>query len=76
MCRMNVEFGPDQAEALERLAHATGMTKVGVIRSSVALMQIAMREARRGNGIGIVQGGKVVSELAGVWNQAMAELCQ
>lgn len=68
MHRMTVELGPDQAQAIEVIANASGHTKADVIRFSLALMQLFVREGRRGNGVGVIKGERVVKEIAGIWD--------
>lgn len=77
MSRKVVEFGPDQGSAIRRLAERFHCTESDIVRAGVALFQIATREASRGNGVGIVNGGRVVSELCGKWSEAVkAEECE
>lgn len=73
MCQKLVQFGDDQGAALERLAQELGQTQSGIIRSGLALLQIAVREARKGNGIGIVSAGRVITEMSGVWTYATGD---
>ena len=68
--RKLIEFGPDQSEALERMTKEFGGTQSAIVRAGLALFQIAAREARKGNGIGVVNSGRVVNELVGPWSQA------
>ena len=73
MLRKVVEFGPDQGSAIKRLAERFHRSESDIVRAGVALFQIATREASKGRAIGVVSDGRVVSELCGVWSEAVNE---
>jgi biotin operon repressor len=65
--RLNVAFSDRQNEALESLAHELGMTKAGVLKTALALLETALRERKAGNQIAITRDGVVVKEIVGLW---------
>lgn len=62
------EFGPDQIAALDRLAVELDTTKTGVLHAGLLLLRMAVAESRRGNALGVVNGERVLKELAGAWS--------
>lgn len=64
--RMTIELGPDQSRWLEEKASSMGETKARVIRNAIALLQLVSVERMRGNTIAIVNGERVLKEIAGV----------
>lgn len=70
--KLLVQFGPDQAESLDRIAEKTGESKAALLRYGLRLLTVAMAETRKGNAIGIVKGDHVVTRLSGVWDDSGA----
>jgi hypothetical protein len=68
MKRFNVEFSDQQVEILGRMASNLETTKAGVVKTALSLLEIAIREGRNGNSIGIVNGGAVIKEIVGIWS--------
>lgn len=67
MAAMNIQFTDEANAALERLAAELGTSKAGVLRFGLSLLSIARTEAERGNALGVINGDRVVKEIAGVW---------
>lgn len=61
-------FGTDQAASLDSLAKELRIKKTDVLTTGLRLLRTAVREAKRGNCIGIVSGEYVVGELQGPWS--------
>ncbi len=64
--RMNVQFSERQRKAIEDLADDLGTSNAGVLKSALALLEVALRERKAGNKIGVVKGDKVVKEIVGI----------
>ena len=64
---MNVQFSERQRESLAAMAEALNTTSAGAIAMALALLEVAIREKKLGNSLGIVRGEKVVKELVGIW---------
>lgn len=62
------DFGPDQIESINRLAGELRIDKTDVLTNGLRLLRIAVREARKGNSLGVVAGEFVVGELVGPWS--------
>jgi hypothetical protein len=43
-----------------------GTTKAGVLKTALALLQLAIRERKEGNSLGVVKGERVVKEIVGL----------
>ncbi len=64
--KLNVQFNDRQAKTLEEMAGEMGTTKAGVLKTALALLEVAIRERREGNSLGVVKGDKVVKEIIGI----------
>jgi len=64
--RLNVQFSEKQQSALEKLAREMDTTKAGVLRTALALLEVALRERKNGNRVGIVRDHKEVKEIVGI----------
>lgn len=64
--RFNVQFTAKQKQALDELAEELDTTKVGVLKTALSLLSVALRERKNGNQIGIVKDDKVVKEIVGL----------
>lgn len=64
--KLNVQFNDRQAKTLEDMAEEMGTTKAGVLKTALALLEVAIRERKEGNALGIVRGEKVVKEIIGL----------
>lgn len=64
--RLNVQFNDMQQEALTEMAHELGTTKAGVLKTALSLLEVALREKKQGNRIGVVKDEKVVKEIVGI----------
>lgn len=67
--RYNVTFTSRQTAALENMAEELGTTKADVLVKALSLLQVAIREKREGNSLGIIRGTQVVKEIVGIWEQ-------
>lgn len=65
-----IQFGDDQAEALEADSSRLGESQAHIVRESYRLFRTALREAGKGNQIGVIRDGQVVSVLFGPWSDA------
>ena len=63
---LKVQFNARQAQAIEDMADEMGTTKAGVLKTALALLEVAIREGREGNSLGVVKGDKVVKEIIGI----------
>lgn len=64
--RLNVQFTEKQKQALEELAEELDTTKVGVLKTALSLLRVALREKKNGNQISVVKDEKVVKEIVGI----------
>ena len=64
--KLNVQFNDRQSKSLEHMADEMGTTKAGVLKTALALLEVALRERKEGNAIGVVKGDKVVKEIVGL----------
>ena len=65
--KLNVQFNTRQNKSLEDMADELGTTKAGVLKTALALLEVALREKRDGNSLGVIKGEKVVKEIIGIW---------
>ena len=64
--KLNVEFTDHQRKLLDDMAEDLGTTKAGVLRTALALLQVAVREKKEGNQVGIIRDNKVLKEIVGL----------
>jgi hypothetical protein len=64
--KLNVQFNDRQSKTLEDMAEEMGTTKAGVLKTALALLELAIRERKEGNSLGVVRGEKVVKEIVGI----------
>ena len=64
--KLNVQFNDRQNKSLEGMAEELGTTKAGVLKTALALLEVALREKRDGNSLGVIKGEKVVKEIIGI----------
>ncbi len=64
--KLNVQFNDRQSKSLEDMAAEMGTTKAGVLKTALALLEVAIRERKDGNSLGVVKGDKVVKEIIGI----------
>lgn len=48
------------------MATELGTTKAGVLKTALSLLEVAIRERKDGNMIGVVNGTKVLKEIVGI----------
>ncbi len=64
--KLNVQFNDRQNKTLEEMASELGTTKAGVLKTALALLEVAIRERKGGNSLGVINGEKVVKEIIGI----------
>jgi predicted transcriptional regulator len=64
--RLNIQFNDRQKKSLDELASELGTTKAGVLKAALSLLEVAVREKREGNRIGVVKDNTVVKEIIGL----------
>lgn len=64
--KLNVQFNDRQSKSLDEMAENLGTTKAGVLKTALALLEIALREKKDGNSLGVIKGEKVVKEIIGI----------
>ena len=64
--KLNVQFNERQKRALDDMAEQLGTTKAGVLKTALSLLQVAIRERKEGNSLGVVKGERVVKEIVGI----------
>ena len=65
--KFNVQFSVRQNGALEELAAELETTKAEVLKRALALLDIAVREKKSGNHIGVVRNRQEVKEIIGIY---------
>lgn len=65
--RLNVQFNSKQNNALAKLADDLETTKSGVLKRALALLDIVVREKKHGNSVGIINDGKEIKEIVGIF---------
>jgi hypothetical protein len=68
--KLNVQFSPRQSAALAEMADELGTTKAGVLKTALALLEVAIRERKDGNSLAVIHGQTVVKEIVGIWEHA------
>lgn len=64
--KLNVQFNEKQNKALEEMADDLGTSKAAVLKTALSLLQLAIKEKREGNALGVVKGEKVIKEIVGL----------
>ncbi|HEX8200162.1 MAG TPA: hypothetical protein VF590_06715 [Isosphaeraceae bacterium] len=64
--KLNVQFSDRQNKTLEDMAEEMGTTKAGVLKTALALLEVALRERKEGDSLGVAKGDKVVKEIIGI----------
>ena len=64
--KLNVQFNDRQNKSLEDMAGEMGTTKAGVLKTALALLEVALRERKEGHALGVVKGDKVLKEIIGI----------
>lgn len=67
MKKLNVQFSERQRKALDELAEELETTKAGVLKTALALLEVALRERNAGNHVGIVKDHVEVKEIVGIF---------
>ncbi len=61
--RLNLDLSPESYEMLQKLAEETGKNMAEVLRTRLALYNIAQDEKKKGRSLGVVKDDQVVKEL-------------
>lgn len=64
--KLNVQFNERQKKALDEMALELETTKAGVLKMALSLLEVAIRERKDGNRIGVIKDGQIVKEIIGV----------
>ena len=64
--RLNIQFSDKQKKSLDEMAEELDTTKAGVLKTALSLLEVAMRERKEGNRVGIVRDNTVVKEIVGI----------
>jgi hypothetical protein len=64
--KLNVQFTARQSELLETMAEEMGTTKAGVVKTALVLLELAIREQKEGNALGVIKGEKVLKEIVNI----------
>jgi hypothetical protein len=64
--KLNVQFNERQKRALDEMAEELGTTKAGVLKTALSLLEVAIRERKDGNQIGVIKDNQVVKEIVGI----------
>ena len=63
---MSLDVSPELNDALESVANETHSTKSDVLRKSIALLQMAVKEKKYGNHLGVFdRKNKILKEIVG-----------
>lgn len=63
--RLNAAFTDRQHAALERMAKELETTKAGVLKTALALLELALREKRQGNQLAVTRDNVILKEITG-----------
>ena len=66
MARMTIELPNEIVETVTQTAGTLCVSKVEVLRRMFTILRITQEEKKKGNGLGIVNGDKVVARFIGV----------
>jgi hypothetical protein len=61
--RLNLDLTPDAYELLQKLAEESGKNMADILRTGLALYNIAQEESKKGRSLGVVEGEKVIKEI-------------
>ena len=64
--KLHVQFSERQSKTLEEMAEDLGTSKAGALKAALALLELALRERKQGNALGVVRGDKVVKAIIGI----------
>jgi hypothetical protein len=64
--KLNVQFNERQKKALDEMAEELGTTKAAVLKTALSLLEVAIRERKEGNQIGVIKDSQVVKEIVGI----------
>ena len=58
--RVSFTFSEKQTASIESMAESLDVSKAEIVRRSLALMSVAMKEFEQGNSLAVVKDGKVI----------------
>jgi hypothetical protein len=64
--KLNVQFTARQRQTLDEMANELGTTKAGVLKTALSLLEVAIRERKSGNRLGVVKDNTIVKEIVGI----------
>lgn len=65
--RVNVQFTKRQNETLEEMAEAMGISKAGVLKKALSLLNVGMKERALDNDLAVIDShGTVVKQIVGL----------
>lgn len=64
--KLSVQFNDRQTKVLDEMADVLGTSKAGVLKTALALLEVAIRESREGHSLGVVKGDRVIKEIVGI----------
>lgn len=64
--KLNVQFNERQKKALDEMAEELGTTKAGVLKTALSLLEVAIRERKEGNRLGVIKDSQIVKEIVGI----------
>lgn len=64
--RLNFQFSDKQRKTLDEMAQELDTTKAGVLKTALSLLEVAIRERKEGNRVGIIRDNTVVKEIVGI----------
>ena len=69
--KLNVQFNDRQSKSLEEMADEMGTTKAGVLKTALALLEVAIRERKEGNSLDSSKGTRWSKKSSGSSNELM-----
>lgn len=67
LIRLSLDVSPDLNQILDRMAAKTHTSKSEILRKSIALMEVAVREKEKGNHLGVINNDeKIIKEIVGL----------
>lgn len=64
---LQIQFNKEQGKALENLAEKLDTTEIKTVALALALLEIAIKERKEGNDIGVIKEDVVIKEIVGIF---------
>jgi len=64
--RLSLDVSPELNEVLDGMALKICSSKSDVLRKSIALMEIALKEKEKGHALGVIGEGEIIKEIVGI----------